>query len=155
MGKLLVIEGLLVAGEPLLEGVGSEPDVLLGGACSFNSALVNKAVGLTLPFQGAVSLVLGPAVAALNLQASRGSKYLLIVARNEASHIRHTTVADFYSIPVEVPVELRTLWKVPVQHSQELLCYVGANLVVPWRVEPGHISLPDPLLSCRLLSKEF
>ena len=44
MGKLLVIEGLLVAGETLLEGVGSEPDVLLGGASSFNSALVNKTV---------------------------------------------------------------------------------------------------------------
>ena len=64
MGKLLVVEGLLVAGEPLLEGVGSEPDVLLGGASSFYSALINKAVGLTLPFQGAVGLVLGPAVAA-------------------------------------------------------------------------------------------
>ena len=115
--ELLVIEGLLVAGEPLLEGcfsffkVSSESVVLLGSACSFNSALVNKTVGLTLPFQGAVSFVLGPAVAALNLQASRGSKYLL----------------------------------------QELLGYVDADLVVSWRGEPGHISLPDPLLSCRLL----
>ena len=53
MGKLLVIEGLLVGGEPLLEGVGSESDNLLGGACSFNCAHVNKAVGLTLSFQGA------------------------------------------------------------------------------------------------------
>ena len=34
--KLLVIEGLLVAVEPLLEGVGSESDVLI-------SALINKA----------------------------------------------------------------------------------------------------------------
>ena len=73
MGKLLVIEGLLVAGEPLLEGVGSESDVLLGGTCSFNSALINKAVRLTLPFQGTVGLFLGPAVAAPDLQASRGS----------------------------------------------------------------------------------
>ena len=39
MGKLLVIEGLLVAGEPLLEGVGSEPDVHLVGAISFNSII--------------------------------------------------------------------------------------------------------------------
>ena len=106
---------------------------------------------MTLPFQGAVGLVLGPAVAALNLQASRGSKYLLIVARNEASHIRHATVANFYSIPVEVSVELGSLGKVPVQHGRELLGNVGANLVVPWRVEPDHISLPGPLLSCRLL----
>ena len=45
MGKLLVIEGLFVAGEPLLEGVGSEPDVLLGSAGSFNCTLVDKAVG--------------------------------------------------------------------------------------------------------------
>ena len=73
MGKLLVIEGLLVAGEPLLEDVGSESDVLLGSTCSFDSALINKAARLTLPFQGTVGLVLGPAVAALNLQASRGS----------------------------------------------------------------------------------
>ena len=34
MGNLLVIEGLLVAGKPLLGGVGSEPDILLGDACS-------------------------------------------------------------------------------------------------------------------------
>ena len=73
MGKLLVIEGLLVAGEPLLEGVGSESDVLLGGTCSLNSALINKAVRLTLPFQWTVCLALGPAVAALSLQASCGS----------------------------------------------------------------------------------
>ena len=29
VGKLLVIEGLLMAGEPLLEGVGSESDVYI------------------------------------------------------------------------------------------------------------------------------
>ena len=53
-----------MAGEPLLEGDGSESDVLIAGACSFNSALINEADGLTLPFQGAVGLVLSPAVAA-------------------------------------------------------------------------------------------
>ena len=45
MGELLVVVGLLVAGEQLLEGVGSEPDVFLGGARCFNSSLVHKAVG--------------------------------------------------------------------------------------------------------------
>ena len=70
------------------------------------------------------------------------------MARNEASHIRHTAVANFYSISIEVSVELGSLGKVLVQHGQELLGNVGANLVVPWRVEPG---LPGPLLCWRLL----
>ena len=74
------------------------------------------------------------------------------MARNDASHIRHTAVANFYSISIEVSVELGSLGKVSVQHGQELLGNVGANLVVPWRVEPGHISLPGPLLSCRLFN---
>ena len=45
-------------------------------------------------------------------------------------------------------VELGSLGKVSVQYGQELLGNVGANLVVPWRVEPG---LPGPLLCWRLL----
>ena len=95
MGKLLVSEGILVDSEALLEGVLSESNVLLGGAGSFNSALVYKAVGLTLPFQEAVGLILGPAVAALS--SINSSQYLLTLARNEASHIthyRHITVTD-------------------------------------------------------------
>ena len=77
-----------MAGEPLLEGDGSESDVLIAGACSFNSALINEADGLTLPFQGAVGLVLSPAVAA---------QYLL---------------------PIEVSVEFGSPVKMPVQHGQ-------------------------------------
>ena len=63
----------------------------------------------------------------------------------------HANVANFYSISIEVSVELGSLGKVPVQRGQELLCNVDANLFVPLRIKPGHISLPGSLLSCRFL----
>ena len=60
VGLISVVEGCLVTCKPLLEGVGREPDVLLGVASSFHSAFVHQATGLALSIKGAGWL---PAVA--------------------------------------------------------------------------------------------
>ena len=68
MGMLAMGEGGLMSSEPLLEGVCGESDVLLGGASGLHSALVDKVVGLALPFQRAG---LRPTVAVLGLHVCR------------------------------------------------------------------------------------